>query len=186
MEPEFGRMLQLLRTLQEAHAFDSEIRKDSDGFDIWVQIPSTGSLPEAVLSQAAELKQLLNVPAQTNRVQVSFGTGHADAGAVAVRTRSLMQILSTLGAGVEIPATHAAARDVEQVGPSPLPLSFKVKSAKKKPKEAFVAVPYEGEWYWIEREDLKSKQTLAAVTLLMHFLESGTGRSTPILTIPVN
>jgi hypothetical protein len=41
-------------------------------------------------------------------------------------------------------------------------------------------------WYWIEREDLESKKTLAAVTLLMHFLESGAGKSTPILTIPVN
>ena len=79
---------------------------------------------------------------------------------------------------------HAAAGDVEQVGP--FPTGFRVKSAKEKPKAAFVAVPYEGYWYWIEQADLMSKKTVGAITLLMHFLESGTGRSTPILTIPVN
>jgi hypothetical protein len=63
---------------------------------------------------------------------------------------------------------------------------FRVNSSKEKPKEAFVAVPYDGHWYWIDRDDLLSKKTLAAVTLLMHFLETGGGRSAPILTIPTN
>jgi len=186
MEPEFARMLQLLRALQEAHGFDTGISKNADNFDIRVQFPSPGSFPEAVLAQAAELKKLLNVPAETNLVQVLFGKGVFEPGIVAVRTRSLMQILSTLGAGVQIPAEHAAAGEVVHVEPGPLASSFKVYSGKEKPKEAFVAVPYEGHWYWIEREDLSSKKTLAAVTLLMHFLESETGKSAPILTIPAN
>jgi hypothetical protein len=39
------------------------------------------------------------------------------------------------------------------------PPGFTVHSGKDKPAEAFVAVPYEGLWFWIDRRDLSSKTT---------------------------
>ena len=60
---------------------------------------------------------------------------------------------------------------------------FTVHSGKDKPAEAFVAVPYEGLWFWIDRRDLPSKAALSVVTLLFNFLEGGSTAS-PVLTIP--
>jgi len=133
----------------------------------------------------AEAKALLGVPGQLDQVKVVFGTLNPDPGVVAVRTRSLMQILSTLGAGVRIQTNHPAYHSAVPLDPGLAPRGFSVQSGKEKPAEAFVAVPYEGLWFWIDRRDLASKATLAAVTLLFNFLEGGS-KASPVLTIPTN
>ena len=138
------------------------------------------------MEQVAELKTLLDIPAETNHVRVTYGARNVEPASVGVRTRSLMQMLSTLGAGVQIPAERAAKGGVVPVNAGELPSDFMVHSGKEEPKEPFLAVPYDGHWYWIERQDLSSKKTLAALTLLLNFLEGGAGKSAPILTIPTN
>jgi hypothetical protein len=59
-----------------------------------------------------------------------------------------------------------------------------VRSGKSKPGQAFVSVPYQGHWFWIDETDLPSKTTLAVVTILFNFLEGNTPKTAPILTIP--
>ena len=49
----------------------------------------------------ADLKTLLHIPAGLNWVKIVYGTMHPDPGVVGIRTCSLMQILSTLGEGIE-------------------------------------------------------------------------------------
>jgi len=185
MEPGFVRTLELLRALQEADAFESEIIQRYNGLDIRVRFPSLGSSAKGVLEQVAELKTLLDIPAQTNDVGLTDART-VESGSVPIRTRSLMQILSTLGAGVQIPPQQADTGGVVQVDANELPIGFRVYSGKDKPKQPFLAVPYDGHWYWIERQDLSSKKTLTALTLLLNFLEGGAGKSAPILTIPTN
>ena len=46
-------------------------------------------------------------------------------------------------------------------------------------------MPYEGRGSGLTGEDLPSKTTLAAVTLLFNFLEGGS-KVSPVLTIPTN
>ena len=104
---------------------------------------------------------------------------------VGIRTRSLMQILTTLGAGVEIQPEDLKRGGVVAVDASRVPKGFIVHSGKKKPEEAFVAVPYGGRWFWIDQVDLASKMTLGAVTFMFNFLEGGE-RASPLLTIPTN
>ncbi|MBL9174845.1 MAG: hypothetical protein JNL10_15010, partial [Verrucomicrobiales bacterium] len=63
---------------------------------------------------------------------------------------------------------------------------FTVHSGSEKPDKTFVAVPYDGLWFWIDPADLPSKTTLAAVTVLFNFLEAGGSKAAPVLTIPTN
>jgi hypothetical protein len=97
----------------------------------------------------------------------------------------LLQILQTLGAGVQIPVDSTATGSAFPVQPSQVPGGFTVHSGKEKPDQAFAAVPYEGLWFWIDRRDLPSKTTLAAVTILFNFLAGGS-KVSPVLTIPAN
>jgi hypothetical protein len=184
-DPQFTKLLQLLRALQQANAIESEITKEGDRVEIWIQFHSTDSSTVGPAEQMAEVKALLGIPSQLDRVKVAFGTLNQDHGVVAIRTRSLMQILSTLGAGVQIPQDHPAHASAAPLDPSLAPRGFTVHSGQQKPAEAFVAVPYEGLWFWIDRRDIPSKTTLAAVTLLFNFLEGGT-KTSPVLTIPTN
>lgn len=186
VEPQFGRVLQLLRVLQQSHVSDSELVKQGEHLEVWVKFHPLP--PEAVaLAQAvAELKLLLRIPSEADRVKITFATINSDPDAIGMRTRSLMQILSTLGAGVQIQPEHLARGGVVPAKAGQMPGGFTVHSGKAKPDEAFVAVPYDGLWFWIDRGDLPSKMTLAAVTVLFNFLEGGGSKAAPVLTIPTN
>jgi hypothetical protein len=184
-DPEFIRVLQLLRVLQQAKATESEIIRQTNHVELWVRIRLPDDSESAVAEQNAELRKLLGIPAETNRVKVVFGTHDPEPGVIAIRTRSLMQILSTLGTGVQIPPADLARGGIVPVDAAQAPRGFTVHSGKEKPDEAFTAVPYQGLWFWIDRRDLPSKTTLAAVTLLFNFLEGGS-KASPVLTIPTN
>lgn len=185
-DPQFTRLLQLVRELQQASAFESEFIKQSDQLQVWFHFQPV-SPTNAVLAEAvAEFKSLLGIPQDLERVRVLPGGRRADPGVIAMRARSLMQILSTLGMGVQIPTQHLTQGGIVPVAPGASPLGFTVRSCKEKPDSVFVAVPYLGYWFWIEPGDLQSKVTLAAVTVLFNFLAGGGDKGTPLLTIPTN
>ncbi len=184
-EPQFSRLLQLLRGLQYANAIEAEITKVGDHLDVWLHFHPIAAATAGPVEQVAEVRSLLGIPSELDRVKVNFGTLNPDPAVVAIRTRSLMQIMSTLGAGVQIPREQPARVGAVPVDPAVGPRGFTVHSGKEKPAEAFVAVPYEGMWFWIDRRDLPSKTTLAAITLLFNFLDGGS-KASPVLTIPTS
>lgn len=184
VEPPFTRVLQLIRALQQVHAADFEIVKQADQREIWVQFELEDPANAVLAENMAELKMLLGIPAETNRVKVIFGTRGTEPGVIAMRTRSLMHMLSTLGTGVQIPPEHLAKGGFVPLIDARPPGGFTVHSGKDKPKEAFVAVTYERAWFWIDWRDLPSKTTLATVTVLFNFLEGGGSKMSPVLTIP--
>lgn len=182
-DPAFTRLLPLLRALQQGRVTESEILKQSDRVEIGVRFHAVDPAKTGLVEQLAEARKLLGVPPGTDRVRVVFGTQSPEPDVIGIRTRSLLQILITLGAGVEVPPEDLAAYGVVPVDPSHAPRGFTVKSGLEKPEAAFVAVPYQGRWFWIDRADLPSKLTLALVTVLFNFLEGGE-KASPVLTIP--
>jgi hypothetical protein len=184
-DAEFATLLQLIRALQQARAMDTEVLKQGERVEVWLRFHPTEPSHTVMAGEVARLKALLGVPAEQNRVRVVVGTLAPEAGVVAMRPRSLLQILQTLGAGVQIPVDSTATGSAFPVHPSQVPSGFTVHSGKEKPDQAFAAVPYEGLWFWIERRDLPSKTTLAAVTILFNFLAGGS-KVSPVLTIPTN
>ncbi len=184
-DPEFGKLLQILRTLQEARAIEAEILKQADHTEIWVRFHAIDPSTTGPTEQMAELRRLLGIPAALDRVRVIFATRAPDPGVVGIRTRSLLQILVTLGAGVRVQQSHLTDGTAIALDTSQVPHGFVVHSGKKKPELTFAAVSYEGLWFWIDRADLASKTTLAAVTILFNSLEAG-GKQLPIVTIPAN
>lgn len=185
-DPEFLRALELLRSLQVAYVAETRLAWGPGGTEIWVSFHPPGTPGTGPARELPELKTLLGIPEATNEVRVVLTDFAPEPGVVGMRTRSLMQILSTLGAGVRIPAAHAAGGGVVPLEESEAPAGFIVHSAADRPKDPFVAVPYEGHWFWIDRDDLSSKTTLSAVTVLFNFLEGGGSKAAPVLTIPTN
>ena len=188
-DPGFSRLLHLVGDLQQANLLNIEIisnvNSNRNGFEIWLQFEPPDRANTIQLAEVAEVKVLLSVPSVVNRVSVVFGKRAAQSGVVGMRTRSLLQIMATLGEGVEIPPEHLADGSVGPGIATPLQVGFKVRSGKKKPDAAFVVVPYDGLWFWIDRQDFVSKSVLATVTLLFNFLGSENSAA-PVLTIPTN
>ena len=114
-DPAFMRLLKLLRALQQARATEAEIIRRADHDETWFMIHSIDLSQTVLTEQVAELKTLLDVPNGVDRVKVVFGMFDPEPGVIGIRTRYLRQILSTLGAGVQIPPEHLTDGDIVSV-----------------------------------------------------------------------
>jgi len=184
-DPEFVEQLRLVGALQRSKAIETEVIRHGDEVEIGLRFHPSSAVATESGQQIARLKTLLGIPEGVDRVKVVFGVHAPEPGVIAMRTRSLMQILRTLGAGVEIQAEHLGDGSASPAALAQPQGGFRVHSGKDKPEQAFVSVPYEGLWFWVDRRDIVSKTTLSAVTILFNFLEVDS-KASPVLTIPTN
>jgi hypothetical protein len=63
---------------------------------------------------------------------------------------------------------------------------MKILSGDAPPKDAHVAVEYNGRWFWIAGTDIQSKYTFGFVMLLFSISDTGIKGSAPTVTVPVN
>lgn len=127
-------------------------------------------------------------PEATEFTLVFGGTAGHDK-EVAVLTRSILQIMSTMAAQAEVPA-----EDVEQgraapglkTGDETTPAYrlLRIHSSKRKPSDASVAIFYRRHWFWIDDRDLKSKRAFAFMMMLFTLSDTGQKENLPLITIP--
>ena len=118
-----------------------------------------------------------------------------DSNAIVMSNRSMLSILLYLTDGIELPdslrANHPGPYDELYMEKEPLqprlPRNFFTIHVQKDPPEnPFVAVSYDGYWYWIDKLDQKTKTTFSLVEYLLR-LQQAKGSSTDngvLLTIP--
>jgi hypothetical protein len=56
---------------------------------------------------------------------------------------------------------------------------------KLHPEGAFVAVPYNRRWFWIDNKDLPSKQVFSFLMFTFTLVETRNTEGKPLITIPV-
>jgi hypothetical protein len=108
--------------------------------------------------------------------------------------RSVLQIMTFLSKGVEIPEDHIRS------GMAPLTFNdagdlydwtrvtagnFVVHAQKHRPRSAEVAVHYRGFWFYIAANDVKSRAALAILEIVFALQESDGKNVGPLLTLPV-
>ena len=64
--------------------------------------------------------------------------------------------------------------------------SFQVLGGDRKPCDPFVAVGYEGRWFWIEKSDSRSRRALACLPVLLALADTGAKENLPIITVQAN
>ncbi len=112
-----------------------------------------------------------------------------------LKMRSMLEIMTFLSKGVDVPPEHVAGR-VAPVVIDPMTGGvydwrgvtaglIRVRWHKHRPKDAEVAVPYRGYWFSIAADDVPSRATLATIELLLSLQESGGEELGPVLTLPV-
>lgn len=111
-----------------------------------------------------------------------------------VRTRTLLDMLTYLSKGVHVPEQHVCRGLAAQtVGPDGVTFDwttvtrglFQVCVQEKRPKDAAVAIEYQGYWYFIPASDKRSKSTLALIQALFNLQLSEPKKAGPVLTLPV-
>ena len=188
-DPRFMRVLQLMREIQLSGAVAMRIKQDKDSQQTTLLTFRSKDISPEVLDDIHELRQLLGLDPDAGEIKLVFGSGAANDREVAMITRSMMQLMATMSTQVEVPAEDLAQGRAtpgwETVTNSARsPRMIQIHSSKVSPKDAFAAIPYRGNWFWMDDRDLKSKRTFSFMMLLFTLADTGEKEPLPLVTIP--
>ncbi len=189
-DPEFYRVIALLRKIQKSGAVGMRIIKGKDMQETTVLFFHQENIAPEIRSALTEASELLGLKPGVGEMNVTYGLVPEREGELAMLTRSMMQIMIELATEVEVPPSHVdEGRTVgtlvkegdanEEVKPI-----IRIKSSADKPEYAFTAVKYRDHWFWIDDRDFRSKRTFAFLMILFSLTETGGREGLPLVTIP--
>ena len=187
-EPEFVRVLQLLREVQSAGAIGMRVEDDKSKGATGVLFFRRDDVPADVAEKAAEVRRLLKLPPDQQRFNLVYSPTRGGENELAVNSRSMLQILGAFSTYMDVPEEHlkdaSAVPAFEHTTAEPRQDVARIRSGKDKPKTSFAAVNYRGYWFWIEDGDLRTKRALTAVMYFFTLAETGGNDKLPLITIP--
>jgi hypothetical protein len=183
----FFELMSLMGKVQNAGGLSFRIEKRGKSDVAIVMI--RGESSAEVRRDRARIVEILGVDPDLGEYRLVFGRQSSAPNEIAMLTRSIIEMLVDLAMWIEVPPEHTAsgrtrptpdAEHLKEFGFEPL---IRVRSSTEAPKSAFVAVRYEGIWFWIDHEDFRSKRTLSFMQLMFSLAESGGGQTAPVVTV---
>jgi hypothetical protein len=185
-DPEFYRAVTLLRELQDANALGVRLEPVSGAQPVTVVFFRQERITAELASKLDECRDLLGLPADQLSFRLVQSPVRGGPGELSTGTRSLSQVMTALAAGIDIPASHRERKLTPPRGdfaPGETPL-LHVHSGGRQPRRAFVAVPYQDEWFWIAEDDLESRRCFTSLLFLFTLADGGGAGTLPTITIP--
>ena len=128
----------------------------------------------AIDAERDEVRKLLGLDPQTSEFSVVYGSVAANDKEIALLTRSVLEILIDLSSYIDVPAANVEQKRTfpspapEFVNGAPVPGLIRILSSPQKPDDAFAAVPYRQDWYWIDDKDFPSKRIVFFYHVSLH------------------
>lgn len=189
-DPEFYPLVEKLRNIQQSGDLGMRVRKTGDQTSTLI-VFSKKPNPE-VEAARTEVRTLLGVDPKAEELSVVYGSVAANDKEIAMLTRSMLEILLDLSSYIEVPAASATEQRTfptpapEVVNGTPVAPLIRILSSSQNPGDAFAAVPYGQEWYWIDDKDFASKRLFSFIMFLFTLTETEGGKqNAPLITIPV-
>jgi hypothetical protein len=190
-DPEFYPLLDTLRRLQLSGAVSLRLEKRG-AEEIGILILAGRRTPEVERDLQFVQKTLSVIPGKNGELTLTFGALPRSDKEIAVLSRSMLEILLEIAAGIDVPGAHVsegrtatAARLPDAQNPRDRPL-IRILSGPTPTASSFDAVRYRGTWYWIDDDDFGSKRIFTFLMLFFSLAETGVTPQAPVLTIPVN
>ncbi|MGD9337020.1 MAG: hypothetical protein PVF76_06815 [Syntrophobacterales bacterium] len=188
-DPEFYRLISLLRKIQQSGAVGMRIEKTEDEREATVFTFKQKNISPEIVSAINSVKLLLGLSPDVRDFRVVYGSVARDDKEIAILSRSMLEVIIELSSYVDVPEMHLtegrtyeALLDQMDVSEEFGPL-IAVNSDESRPADDFIAVRYKDYWFWIDDRDLRSKRTFAFLWLLFSFTETEKGYA-PVVTIP--
>lgn len=188
--PGFFELLQTLRRLQMAGELNVESREENGKSSVYLDLgASTSGQSPQIGADLTRARQLLHLSPNTRSYQVVYGPSSQQGDRITMVTRSVLGILTDLGAQVQAPVEEinsgSTKPTVGLIGGETRPTII-VRSGPKAPKNAYVVVEYGASVYWVDRNDFDSKYAFTVLQNLMALAEADTSTKAPVVTIPAN
>jgi hypothetical protein len=184
--PEFYVLLDQLSRIQNSG--DIGVRTTAKGDSLVLVFRRSHSA--AVRQAVRNVTNILGLDPETKEFKVVFGAVPSGNKEIAMVTRSIFEVLLDIASTIAVPETHVTERRVSStaegdLGPQgTIPPLIRISSASERPSDSFVAIPYQGHWFWIDDRDPASKNLFSFILLLFTFVETGSKDIVPVLSIP--
>ena len=183
--PEFRELIDAIRRIQRAGAINTRTARTGKLSRTWILFQH--NVAPAVNKDIRLVKRLLRLAPQRDQFLLTGRPNHTY-DEIAVRTRSMQEILTELAAGVQVPIADVADRRATSVpsegrGEAPLIL---IHSSSIPPTNAYTAAFYRGRWFWVDDDDLRSKRVFMFLLIFSALSETRAVPQVPIVTIPTN
>lgn len=185
-DPEFFRVLKLMREIQDIGGFGIRFRESDDGETSYVLFFRNKDMDNSAKSKGAEIRRLLKIPMDQQEFELVYTPTRGENGELGIGTRSLWQILAAMSMGIIIPEEHKQKNIVPplmEIGAEENAL-LHVMSGDDEPKESYVSVEFKNKWFWIADDDWNSKRTFSSILFLFTLADSNGGQNVPTITIP--
>jgi hypothetical protein len=187
----FYPLVEALRRLQLSGAVS--IRRERRGPDeiahLIIARPSTEETRRDLEMVSATLGLR---PDRNGEITIAPGSLPRAPSELAILTRSMVEMLVEIAAGIDVPEADVAAG---RTGPSlrrpdaahraDQPL-IRVHTGPTEPGDAFAAVQYRDNRYWVDDRDFASKRAMTILMLFFSLTETGVVRQAPVLTVPAS
>ena len=187
-DPRFERVITALRRIQQAGALGLRIGKRGTEEVTFMSFDETAD--SRVSEEIRFLQDVLGLDLSAKEVLLTFGSMQRGPREIAVLSRSILEILVELSAGVEVPDQHLQEKRARPLprgaqGRDDQPLAY-IRSGVDRPTDAFAAVYYRDHWFWIDDRDVHSKRAFTFLMMFSSIAETGVAPQAPIITIPAN
>ncbi|MEJ5143697.1 hypothetical protein [Gluconobacter albidus] len=187
---EFFELIHNLRLLQAAGLLEIQLQKSPKIKDksyetshVFLNIYPTLNPNLEKITQ--NTKKLLNFSPKYKHMEVVYGSGTPKPGEINILSRSMLSILGQIAYQINIPEDKLSSGGTEKSIDDKENSIVNIKYGKIKPQNQFVSVYYDRYYYWIDRQDFKSKLAFTITQMLLE-LSKTTQSSGAIVTIPVN
>jgi hypothetical protein len=187
-DPEFFPLVEKLRAIQQSGQIGLRVKKIGNQTE--TSIVFSKKLDPAIQADSVEVRKLLGVDPQTDEFSVVYGSVAANDKEIALLTRSMLEIITDLSSYIDVPTANVEQKRTfptpapEIVNGVPLPGLIRIFSSPQKPDDAFAAVPYGQDWYWIDDKDFPSKRLFSFIMFLFTLTDTGDKQGAPVITVP--
>jgi hypothetical protein len=186
--PEFYAIIKKLRQIQDSGALEMRVQKETNREATLFVLGGNGD--EKAKADSRDVRKMLGLDPQAREFKVVYGSIPSNDREIALLTRSVLQLIVDLGSFIEVPDVHVKERWVlptlteKTADGSPVPPMIQIHSGTNNPGDTFVAVPYQGFWFWIDNRDVLSKATFSFMMFVFNLVDTGSKEGAPVITIP--
>ena len=144
---------------------------------------------ESTRREIDTLKRLLGLDKNLSEFELVYGQVSQRSNQIVIMTHSIMTILASFAAKIQIPEEHIA----EGRAPASIPpmdkshgLSLKIEWGAAAPQDTYAKTKYLGQWYWIDGKDYSTKRTFSFLSMLFSLSDRGDSAKPPLVTIQAN
>ena len=183
----FFELIHVLRRLQLRGVLTMRLQNADGGDRVFLAIDPSRLRDATVANDAARARKLLGVADSAKEIEIVYGAVPEHGAKVGIITRSIIGILTELGAQIDVPQSevdnHTTLQTVHLLTVEPRPTII-IHVGPRPPERTYADVAYDANHYWIAWDDFDSKFAFSVVEQLIALAQSGQGSKTPIITIP--